>query len=446
MTYNNYYEFPSTAERWETDSRAITMLHEQHAGEYAEMTTPSTRRPAYCRIVAVVAAVSACSTLILSSYSPTTQFLLQQPFVALRNAAPIPHVGEWCSGSGAKVYTKTTLKRIVDRAIYGLLTYDSTVGETKFEASDVARVNRTFYVVCDSSWSVLRLDEDLPMLSSTNELVGPRRETFTPPEDEDSGFEAIMHDKSSGDANDFYIVRESIEHSSATSPTGSTYNAQILKVHFEDASARRAHYSVDEVCHSQFQFEGDSKGFEGAVSLRGRDGVLYILGLCEGNFCSEARGKEVGNGRVVVMRRVGDDEAPGGCVWQTVRVLELPSSVGFVDYSAMAVHHSTSSVAITSQENSQLWVGKLDGGYDGAFDPATAAFTEGRVYDFPRTAGASCEVQYCNIEGIHWVSGGELDGSSPQTLVAVSDKMKAKGRQPATCQDKDQSVHLFQLP
>ena len=22
-------------------------------------------------------------------------------------------------------------------------------------------------------------------------------------------------------------------------------------------------------------------------------GVLYILGLCEGNFCSEARGKEV---------------------------------------------------------------------------------------------------------------------------------------------------------
>ena len=28
------------------------------------------------------------------------------------------------------------------------------------------------------------------------------------------------------------------------------------------------------------KFEGDSKGFEGAISLRGADGVLYILGLC----------------------------------------------------------------------------------------------------------------------------------------------------------------------
>ena len=54
-------------------------------------------------------------------------------------------------------------------------------------------------------------------------------------------------------------------------------------------------------------------------------------------------------------------------------------------------------------------------------------------------------MQYCNIEGIHWVThgGGE---DRPQMLVAVSDKMKSKGRQPAACHDKDQSVHLFQLP
>ena len=34
----------------------------------------------------------------------------------------------------------------------------------------------------------------------------------------------------------------------------------------------------------------------------------------------------------------------------------------------------------------------------------------------------------------------------PQMLVAVSDKMKSKGRQAAVCQEKDQSVHLFTLP
>ena len=117
----------------------------------------------------------------------------------------------------------------------------------------------------------------------------------------------------------------------------------------------------------------------------------------------------------------------------------------FIDYSALAVHHSTQAVAVTSQENSQLWIGSLSGGSDGEFDPATAAFGEGKVYDFPRTTGG-CEVQYCNVEGIHWVSGGKDTEKSPQMLVAVSDKMKSKGRQPASCFDKDQSVHLFSLP
>jgi len=66
------------------------------------------------------------------------------------------------------------------------------------------------------------------------------------------------------------------------------------------------------------------------------------------------------------------------------------------------------------------------------------------VYDFPRSQ-SSCEVQYCNIEGIHWVSG-DANADTPQMLVGVSDKMKSGGRQAASCQDKDQSVHLFTLP
>ena len=67
------------------------------------------------------------------------------------------------------------------------------------------------------------------------------------------------------------------------------------------------------------------------------------------------------------------------------------------------------------------------------------------MYDFPRSDGG-CEAIYCNVEGIHWISEGSDDSAAPGTLVAVSDKMKSKGRQPAICHDKDQSVHLFALP
>ena len=76
--------------------------------------------------------------------------------------------------------------------------------------------------------------------------------------------------------------------------------------------AKTGSYSVVETCRSEIEFEGDSKGFEGGTSVRGADGVLYLLGLCEGNFCSESRGKEVGNGRVVVMARA--DDPHGGCI------------------------------------------------------------------------------------------------------------------------------------
>jgi len=304
----------------------------------------------------------------------------------------------------------------------------------------VIRVGEHFYVVCDSSWAILKLSDSLPLLSHDNEVLH-HDASFEPPSDEDSGFEAIIHDTSSfshGTGHeDFYVVRESVEHTTHEGVTA--FDAQIMKVHITGSS-----YSVIETCHSELKFEGASKGFEGAISLRGADGVLYLLGLCEGNYCEETRGKEAGHGRVVVMAREDDASAPGGCLWKTKRVLELPPTANFVDYSAFAVHHSTQAVAVTSQENSQLWVGELSGASDGTFDPETAEFTAGKVYDFPR-ASATCGVQYCNIEGIHWVSG-KADEGTPQMLVAVSDKMKSKGRQSGACQDKDQSVHLFTLP
>ena len=66
-------------------------------------------------------------------------------------------------------------------------------------------------------------------------------------------------------------------------------------------------------CQCEFIFEGDSKGFEGAVGFPDISGELYILGLCEGNHCSETRKKDVGNGRVVLMKkkREGDGDGNG---------------------------------------------------------------------------------------------------------------------------------------
>merc|ERR1712144_71225 len=72
-----------------------------------------------------------------------------------------------------------------------------------------------------------------------------------------------------------------------------------------------------------------------------------------------------------------------------------------------------------------VWVGELSTGSDGEFDPMTAEFSKGKVYDFPRAA--TCAVQYCNIEGIEWVDDGGADEDAPRTLVGVSDKMIDKG-------------------
>ena len=410
---------------------------EEVATHYVQLVGSPVRFWSHTRLVKCL--LAAAGTVMLLSIASTNSWTAT--VLKLTSKRPVPHTGTWCGSEGAATYTKVTLKTVVDRTIYGLLPFDETYGETKFEASDVIRVGDQFFVVCDSSWSILRLSESLPLLSHDNALIR-HDDSFTPPEGEDSGFEAIFFDASSTmyeKEDTFYVVRESVKDSNS-----GAYNAEILKIQIHGQA-----YHVVETCRSEFQFQGDSKGFEGATSLRGQDGILYILGLCEGNYCSETKGKEVGNGRVVVMKRSEAHEAPGGCVWKTVTTLELPKSVDFVDYSAFALHHSNAAVAITSQENSQLWIGALSGGSDGKFDPAAASFSEGTIYDFPRVASGSCDVQYCNIEGIHWVTPGSDKhkiGETPPMLVAVSDKMKSKGRQLSACADKDQSVHLFTVP
>lgn len=61
--------------------------------------------------------------------------------------------------------------------------------------------------------------------------------------------------------------------------------------------------------------------------------------------------------------------------------------------------------------HSQVWVGNLIGGRDNTFDITTAAFSDegAKLYDFPRNE--NCKLQYCNVEGLAWVDGGDQGGN-----------------------------------
>jgi hypothetical protein len=86
-------------------------------------------------------------------------------------------------------------------------------------------------------------------------------------------------------------------------------------------------------------------------------------------------------------------------------------------------------VAIVSQETSMLWVGEFD----------EAGWTwrgDGQLYRFPRSKGGN--IHYGNIEGVAWIG--------PHRIVAVSDRRKKQHQPDKQIAEKDQSIHLFDLP
>jgi hypothetical protein len=310
-------------------------------------------------------------------------------------------------------YSKRTLKLAYELPFASL--FRDTKGQKKYEASSIVLVDDNAYAVCDSSWAISKFGSQLQPFADTNVQIGsPGREK------EDSGYEALFYDNGI-----FYVVRESVQHKDES------YHAII-----EELVLGEDDYEVGQVCSSEFEFEGSSKGFEGATAIRDLTGELMILGLCEGNYCSESRKDETGNGRLVVMRK--DTLADGTCQWSTVRKIHIPKSANFRDYSAMTLSES-GRVAISSQEESQLWVGQLLGQNPaGLWDVSALEFEQrgSKLYDFPKND--MCETIFCNIEGVHWMNN--------DMIMAVSDKMKSKGKQSFTCFEHDQSVHVFVLP
>ncbi|KAL3791629.1 hypothetical protein ACHAW5_000625 [Stephanodiscus triporus] len=324
-------------------------------------------------------------------------------------------------------YSRHYLKRAYDLPFAAL--FRDTRGQSKFEASDVTIVNDTVYSVCDSSWAISKFGRHLDPFSTENVQIGdPNRE------EDESGYEAILEFDGL-----FYVVRESVYHADHAENTKGKRSGDFHAV-IEELRLTDDDYAFVRECQCEFAFLGNSKGFEGAVGFPDVHGDLHILGLCEGNHCSEEeeKKKDVGNGRVVIMKkRHDDDDGADGCLWETVRVVRIPESAAFLDYSAIDIT-SSGRVAITSQEDSSVWLGHTVGISDGVIDPNAFEFNDVKssVWRFPRDGG--CHTIYCNIEGIHFIND--------EMLMAVSDKMKGKGKQDFRCQEKDQSIHAFVIP
>jgi hypothetical protein len=171
-----------------------------------------------------------------------------------------------------------------------------------------------------------------------------------------------------------------------------------------------------------FALPSANKGLEGLTCLQ-RDGVTYLLGLCEGNLClSGKQGRTPGGGRIQVFRR-------GEQHWQQVATLRLPTSLLFVDYSSLSVRGDE--ITVVSQRSSALWVGRLE-------PDRWEIADDGVTYTFPR--GEAGKIVYRTVEGVSWLG--------PRRVVTVSDKDDDKHGGGPGCgpTGKEQMVHIFDLP
>lgn len=264
----------------------------------------------------------------------------------------------------------------------------------RFEASGVVVVDGGFYVIFDNTPSIGRLDPGLAPGDGRHGLI-------VQPASEETGYEDIAHDRHGGR---FFVLIESMRHADG-------YMARVRE--YDEAFAHVASAWLP------FGLAGPNKGLEGLTCVH-RAGRTYLLGLCEGNLCLDGEaGRRPGGGRIQVFGRVERG-------WEHVGTIALPPSLGFDDYSSVAL--AGERLCVVSQESSALWVGTLA-------RSAWQVAGEGAVHRFPRDADG--KVVYCNVEGVSWLSANEV--------VVVSDKSKP-GSQKPRCRAKDQSVHVFALP
>ena len=283
-----------------------------------------------------------------------------------------------------------TLKLVQEHKIRDLLPEIAT--SDRFEASGVLAKGNEYFVVFDNRTALARISNDL-RLSSSNALIG------TAPVK--GGYEGIAHN---AEKHRFYLLVESLQQDN------DEHKAVIVE--YSDAFKYIKSRPID------FAFRSRNKGFEALAHVR-RNDRDYALALCEGNKClSGAKGRQPGNGRVQLFEKTKK-------VWSHIETIKLPKSVEFADYSGMSLDNNL--FVVVSQENSMLWVG--------TFEESTWNWRDaGQLYQFPLNPAG--DIEYGNIEGVSWISS--------HRIITVSDRRKSD--QPKRFMDKDQSIHIFDIP
>ena len=313
----------------------------------------------------------------------------------------------------SKEFKRQTLKLMHEQTFGNLF---GTSALDTFEASGVTAFpgGDGIYAVLDNSFSIARIGSSLGKFSwDRQHELKPDALMQWEGKRGKSQFEYMAYNASSG----HYIVGQE-----ATEMEDGSLRSATFDVTFEGNKVK-----VWEICTTDFSFGYMNKGFEGGWVVTGTTGRSFLLGLCEGNYCSgSSQGKKSGHGRIIMMERSVKN---GKCILRTVDEVKLGRDIDFQDYSAITVWNG-SRIGIASQENSAVFIGDLKVGEE------SVEIGEGRMYDFPRND--RCEIKYCNIEGLYFLE--------EHLVVAVSDSMKGKRRQPHRCREKDESVHVFQIP
>jgi hypothetical protein len=288
--------------------------------------------------------------------------------------------------------TVPTLKLVCESKICDLMPGDQPA--KRWEASGVLIREGHFLVVFDDRTEIARFSDDLRP-NDTNGLFGMAQAVC--------GYEGITYNAAK---QRFYLLVESRKQKSGF------YQASIVE--YDDEFRYLKDRPVD------FTFKTDNKGFEAVAHVR-REDQDYLLALCEGNKCKcGEKGRTPGGGRVHLFEKKRKR-------WTHLRAIALPAALPFVDYSGMSIDHGC--VAIVSQVNSMLWVGQ--------FDEAGWTWRDaGQLYEFPRSGDGT--IRYGNIEGVGWITRTRI--------VAVSDRRKKKNQPDKGLSEKDQSIHIFDIP
>ena len=264
----------------------------------------------------------------------------------------------------------------------------------RWEASGVCLAAGQLCVIFDNSPHVLRLP--LPPWSGgpSVELIRQRGEGI--------GYEDLA---SAPDPLRFFLLIES-----------DLYAPGVFQARIETFDAD---FRYLETAWVDFPLERANKGLEGLAFVQ-RGGQEYLLALCEGNKCrGGALGRRPGGGRIHLLQKKDGQ-------WARVAKLKLPKSLRFEDYSSLDLVDDR--IVVVSQASSALWVGQLQ--------PDSWSFVDnGQVFVFPPDEQG--QPVYCSVEGVAWLA--------PRQVVVVSDRAKP-GEQPKKCRDKDQSIHIFDLP